>query len=107
MSNVTAARVHERTDTGFGLLEGVEQSHPRKHGKAEPRKGAAGGGPGAPRLRFVTSVFWHRHGRHLQRLLGGGRFLVRAATREREVSFLSVRVYESAGGLPPGPDPAP
>src|SRR2546425_1234901 len=40
MSNVTATRVNERTDTGFGLLKGVEQSHPRKHGKAKPRKGA-------------------------------------------------------------------
>src|SRR6266581_5336754 len=96
---VTATRVNERTDTGFGLLKGVEQSHPHKHRKAEPRKGAAA----APRLRFVTSVFRHRQGGHLERRFGDGGFRVRAAAGEGEVALLTVRLDESEGDVPRRP----
>src|SRR5947208_6877597 len=98
-SRVTTTRVNERTDTGFGLLKGVERSHPHKHRKAEPRKGAAT----APRLRFVTSVFRHRQGGHLERRLGDGGFRVCAAAGEGEVALLTVRLDEAEGDLPRRP----
>src|SRR5438094_8319883 len=80
-SRVTTTRVNERTDTGFGLLKGVERSHPHKHRKAEPRKGAAA----APRLRFVTSVFRHLQGVHIDLSGGDGDDSVRTAVGDSEV----------------------
>src|SRR5438067_12270460 len=98
-SRVTTTRVNERTDTGFGLLKGVERSHPHKHRKAEPRKGAAA----APRLRFVTSVVRQRQGGHLERRLGDGGFRVRAAAREGEVALFTVSLDETEGDVPRRP----